>query len=255
MMLLPSHIIVFNNSIPISTIFWFLGLAASLLLCFFHSRVRGFKVIEMFKIALVGFLGALIGGRLGHVFQYWNHFLEYPVEVFYLHQGGMMYLAGLYGGLLAGVFYVRRRYDVLQILDLAAPSICLGHFFGRLGCFFYGCCYGIGVSVENSYLGYQFFGDDILRYPTQLFSAFGLLILTLILSWLYSKSLRKGSVFLTYLFLYSLMRFGVEFLRADERGVLFGIESLSPSQILSIGTIFLLIILIPSWIKGTSKTF
>lgn len=241
-MLLPSHISIINLVIPISSIFWALGLIASLILCYFHCCLRGFKVKQMFKIALVGFLGALIGGRLGHVIQYWDHFLNYPLEALYLHQGGMMYLAGLYGGLVAGLLYSRKHFKPLLILDLAAPSISIGHFFGRLGCFFYGCCYGSIASKNGLVLGYQFPGEEVLRYPTQLFSAIGLLILTFLLCWLYRKSIREGSVFLAYLGLYSMMRFLVEFLRADERGSLLGIEFLSPSQVLSLVTIFIVVL-------------
>lgn len=252
-MWLPPEISIAGNSIPISSIFWVIGFFFALMLGLFHGRKRGFQVGEMIKIALVGFAGALVGGRLGHVHQYWDYFSVHPMEAFFLHEGGMMYLGGLYGGLVTGIIYCWKRYDLLKVLDLATPSICLGHTFGRIGCFFYGCCYGLEIGKDSLLPGVVFAGDLAARYPTQLYSAIGLGLMTIFLCWLYSFSRRPGFVFLSYLALYSMMRFSIEFLRDDERGTLFGVNFLSSSQTLSLATLGLLLLVFPIWYRKVKE--
>ena len=116
-----------------------------------------------------------------------------------------------------------------DILIIAPACITLAHGLGRIGCFFAGCCYGVET---DSIFGVKFPHLDHNVYPTQLYEAMFLIILTAILSLLAFKYKNKYTMPI-YLASYGVFRFLIEFLRGDDRGAfLFGI--ISPSQVFSI---------------------
>ncbi|MCS6912368.1 MAG: prolipoprotein diacylglyceryl transferase [Myxococcales bacterium] len=165
-----------------------------------------------------------------------------------LWRGGLAY----YGGFLLAsaycIYYTRRRrIPTMRIGDLAAPAIMLGLFFGRMGCYLNGCCYG---KVTTSILGTRFPVGSIpwraqyeakliqvwepMRpvHPTQLYEALGCLAIFAVLYYLVRPRKRMdGHVFGAMLILYALVRSLCEIFRDDERGVLWG--WLSTSQIIS----------------------
>ncbi len=106
----------------------------------------------------------------------------------------------------------------------AACAVALGHAFGRMGCFFAGCCYG---RKTQSFLGIYFpsLGRKVL--PTQLFEAGFLFLLFGVLSVLLFRT--KVNTLSVYAIAYGVFRFIIEFFRADDRGASF-IPWLSPSQ-------------------------
>ena len=109
--------------------------------------------------------------------------------------------------------------------------ITIGHAFGRIGCFFAGCCYG---KPTDSIFGVQFPGAYFERlgkvHPTQLYEAAFLFVLFGVLSWLLLK--KKFQYTMTvYLAAYGVFRFLIEYLRYDDRGQL--VSFMSPSQVWS----------------------
>jgi phosphatidylglycerol:prolipoprotein diacylglycerol transferase len=110
----------------------------------------------------------------------------------------------------------RKRADPWNTMDLLAPYIALAQGLGRIGCFLNGCCYGTG------------------GMPVQIYSSLLLFVIFMILM-LWQKVRRfTGEIFLAYCVLYSFKRFGMEFLRGDNPGVLFG---LTLSQAISLAVI------------------
>jgi len=153
-----------------------------------------------------------------------NYFIKYPVEIIQIWKGGLVYYGGFISSLIFGIWYLYKKHiNIKKVLDTFAPAIALGHVFGRLGCFFSGCCYGkecdFFLSIDN-------------RYPTQLFEAFGNLIIFILLHRFNKSKHKNGQIFVLYLFFYSLLRFFVEFLRGDDRGIF--ILGLSVAQVISI---------------------
>lgn len=119
------------------------------------------------------------------------------------------------------------------LLNSLLPPLALAQGFGRIGCFLGGCCYGVpclfGVAYPPGSYPYSIVGD-IPLFPIQLVEAvllFGLFGIALL-----SAPTRRMYV---YVIGASVIRFFVEFFRYDRRGTLFGIESLSPQQLLSLG--------------------
>jgi phosphatidylglycerol:prolipoprotein diacylglycerol transferase len=163
-------------------------------------------------------------------------------------RGGFAY----YGGFIAAVafawWYVRKhKLGWWKTADLAAPGIALGLFFGRIGCFLNGCCFG---RVTTSAVGVLFpRGSDAWRtqvdkhliapgqaplavHPTQLYEAITCLIIFVILYYVVRPRRRAyGQVFAALLLLYAIGRSLCELWRADDRGVFHGI---STSQLISL---------------------
>jgi len=178
-------------------------------------------------------LTGIIGARIFYVLININYFVKNPVEIIQVYKGGLVYYGGFLSAVIFGIFYLyKKNINIKKMLDLFSPALALGHIFGRIGCFFSGCCYGKET---------DFFLAINNRYPTQLFEAFGNLIIFIVLNNFYRKKNTDGAVFILYLFLYSLLRFFIEFLRGDDRGAF--TVGLSVSQIISIG-IFIIAFLI-----------
>jgi phosphatidylglycerol:prolipoprotein diacylglycerol transferase len=149
-------------------------------------------------------------------------------------QGGLTFYGGLLLAIPGGIWFVRRRrLDMGRVADIAAPCIMLGLMFGRLGCFFNGCCYGVPTA---SFVGVHFPGHLGPVHPTQLYEAAGASLLAVALY--VTLRLRAatgraghGELFGWMLVGYGILRSVLEIYRADPRG---GLGSLSTSQIISI---------------------
>src|SRR5262249_11792855 len=95
-------------------------------------------------------IGTIIGARTLYVISYWQEqFAGRPFsEVFMVHHGGLVFYGGLVGASLACILYTQiKRLRLWKIADILAPSIALGHAFGRIGCLMNGCCYGRPTSL------------------------------------------------------------------------------------------------------------
>ena len=167
---------------------------------------------------------------------------------------GMVFYGGFFGALIAVFIYCKINKDVSKkdIFDIFAVSVPLFHFFGRIGCFFAGCCYGVesdfGIAtyINTSPLHY-----GISRFPVQLLEAFLNLLIFILLILLYKRKKLRGELILVYMSSYAPVRFVLEFFRGDEvRGFVFG---LSTSQFISLLLLaFLCVYSIIKFIKKSS---
>jgi phosphatidylglycerol---prolipoprotein diacylglyceryl transferase len=165
------------------------------------------------------------------------------------YNGGLAYYGGLVGGTaLAARVLQRDRMPLLRVIDATAPGVALGLCVGRLGCFLGGCCFGV---VTEGPLGVSFppwspasesqFRHGLLAaasepslpvHPTQLYEAAGCLVISAVLfAWHRRAEPRDGRIGLAFLAGYAVLRFALEFWRADDRG---GGLGLSTSQWLSV---------------------
>ena len=143
--------------------------------------------------------------------------------------GGITFIGGLIGGVVTFIaifFIVKNKLTgkFVEVLYVAPTCILVAHGFGRVGCFFAGCCGGIKT---DSWLGMKFPHYSYKIYPTQLFEAIFLLTLFAVLFILIWKKKFKYS-FTVYLGLYGIWRFLIEYIRGDDRGSFVG--NISPSQ-------------------------
>lgn len=174
------------------------------------ARWEGIDPEKILDLAILLVIGGLLGARLFYVFfyepaYYWAH----PLEIFKLYQPGLVFHGGLLAGILITVWFVRRsRLSFWSLADTLTPFLALGYGITRIGCFFNGCCYGKPTGLP---WGVVFPGLlDIPRHPTQLYSALGGFLLFAFLLWLFFHRRFRGEVFLSYLIMYSLLRFAIE---------------------------------------------
>lgn len=177
---------------------------------------------NLYSLFLYSIIAAIAGARILYVLTNIGVFMREPLAVFKIWQGGLVY----YGGFILAVLYViwyskRKKIPLARLSDAMAPALGLGHFFGRLGCFFAGCCYGKSCSLPWAV---TFSGENTLAlrgiplHPTQLYEAFGNLAIFVFLHFYNKKERAAGKTFALYLITYSVLRFTIEFFRGDFRG-------------------------------------
>jgi phosphatidylglycerol:prolipoprotein diacylglycerol transferase len=221
------HPILFKiGSFTISTygFFVFLGVLVAYLII---SKEAKKEVIDkevfsslIFWVLIFSFLGA----RIFYIFINFKDFLKTPTR-FIFSRSGFVFYGGIIFGLISS-FYLCLYYKInfLKFADIVSLGIPLGHALGRIGCFFYGCCYG---KPTDSFFGIRFplqSPAGILKekvIPTQLISSFFLLLLFIFLKNLKKRKRFEGEVFVAYLFLYGIFRFFIEFFRGDPRPYIF----------------------------------
>ena len=152
---------------------------------------------------------------------------------------GWVVFGGLLGGIFGGwVFCRMKNLPVWKFFDIGMPSVALAQGFGRIGCFFAGCCYGVETDSPFSivFTHSDFAPNHVHLVPTQLLSAAGDFALAFFLwAWDRKRKKRDGEVTALYLILYSAGRFVIEFWRGDLiRGA---IGPLSTSQFIALFTL------------------
>jgi prolipoprotein diacylglyceryltransferase len=155
---------------------------------------------------------AAVGGILGAKLPIWvaNYKLLFAGGSPQLWLSGRTIVGGIIGGAVA-VWLTKRRLGIKRKLGnyLVAP-VCIGIFFGRIGCFLTGCCYGASTSLP---WGVDF-GDGVARHPTQLYEA--LLVLAVFGYALVMKDrYAPGELFKRFMIVYFVWRFVVEFVRVN----------------------------------------
>ncbi len=243
------YISIFSLELPTYGLISLVGVIVAGLVALKLAPKRGIEKTDLVSTAIVAAIGLFIGAHLLYGitriedvmeafrsykrFENFGDFLSRILELF----SGMVFYGGLYGGLLAGFLYAKKKkIPVGGVSDVFALFIPLFHVFGRIGCFFAGCCYGVeskwGISgrVITGKLR-----EVTPRFPVQLLETFLLLLLFFLVFFLYQKGKAKGRLIFIYLLIYAVLRFCLEYLRGDEiRGKLL---MFTTSQWISIVTI------------------
>jgi len=256
------------GSFPINTYGVFLALAflCAILIAVKLAARDGLPREKIYDLSLWMLLASLIGSKVLMLFtepEYRDHPLQL-ISLDFLRSGGVFY-GGLLGAIVTGYFLMKRyKLPWWKTADACAPGIAVGNFFGRLGCFSAGCCWGkpttLPWGVKFTELGHEITGVpiDVALHPTQLYESFSMLIVFFFLLWLHKHKRFSGQVILLYALLYSIIRFLIEFLRDDPRGDLFGLTTrtgLSTSQLISIVVgIGALILLIIRWRRAAATS-
>lgn len=190
----------------------------------------------VFTAALVGIPSGIIVSRLLHVIDLWpSYYSQHPAQIFGV--GGLQGLTiwGAVLGAALGIWVWGRfaHFKTGHLFDLVAPGIVLGQSIGRVGCTINGCCYG---AETDSPLGVIYTNLDsyaplgIKVHPTQIYEIVFLLATFGILLAVRKRLKPHGALFLVYLSLYSVWRFGIGFLRV---GTVFAL-GLEESQVISL---------------------
>lgn len=203
-----------------------------------QAKKEGINPERIMDMGVYLLLAAIIGSRILHVLVNLSDFTRNPLDVFAIWKGGLVFYGGVLAAIPTGIWYVKKHdLPVWKTADIIAPYAALGHAFGRLGCFFAGCCHGtpssgpLGITFTDPH---SLAPQGIPLYPTQLFESGGefLIFAALIVLRRYKKF--NGQIFWLYPILYAILRFIVEFYRGDtDRGFYFS-GMISTSQIIAI---------------------
>lgn len=247
---------VFGQGVYLYGICMALGLIACFVFLMIAFVKKNFNENSIDTILIIGVVGAALGIFSAMLFQSMYDFIANPDEGF--HLGGMTFLGGLIGGVVGYLaiywlyIYAIAPHTKIKWLQNnmnagltdAVPIIPIGiviaHAFGRLGCFFAGCCYGMET---DAWYGIKFATTATKVVPTQLFECIFLVVLAVVMSILYFK-FKFNCNMGVYAVSYGVWRFFIEFVRDDYRGEF--VAGLTPSQfwcilmvIIGIGYFFL----------------
>ncbi|KPJ55104.1 hypothetical protein AMJ47_01095 [Parcubacteria bacterium DG_72] len=225
---------------PVTIYVWGLFLVLGLLFVLFYSLKRskslGTDPNLIIDASLWLLIGMIIGARLGYVLEYLNYYFLNPIEILKVWQGGLTFHGGLIGLLTAGIIFARVKKISLETFfktaDIIALSAPLGIAIARIGC-----------SLINDHQGVQtllpwaiIWPDGVMRHPVAEYLILANIAIFLILY--FSKPQKTGQTFFFFLFLYSVMRFFLDFTRSADPLYF----SLSTAQWLSLSIILGIII-------------
>jgi len=228
-----------------------LGIVAAIFLIRSEVRRKGLPLTEdeQVNFILLTVFAGIIGARLYYVLFNWSYYRGFPWEIPAVWHGGLAIHGGVLGGICSALWYARwKAIPLLRLTDLLSPPLILGQAFGRFGNFMNGDAHGIPTTLPwgvvfspQSPAGSQFPGIPL--HPTMLYE---MAINLGIFAYLWSTRKRPaqdGYLTMRYLGLYSLGRFGVEFLRADS----LWLGPLRTAQLVSIALLLLSATLIVAW--------
>lgn len=240
----------FHMSIPLSSYGTMLSLSflVGVSLGAQDAERQGIDPNDYLTAAVYGMICVILGARLFYILQNWQSYISHLWEIIALWKGGLVFYGGFIGGTIGVGIYVRYKgIPVWKFLDASTPSIALGLFFTRIGCFLNGCCYGRPAQVPWAVRfprGSNAFYDEIEKgliasssdgslplHPVQLYESLEGLILFLFF-YLYVRKRKSfdGQSFWSFTLAYSVLRYINEIFRGDDiRGYLWA-PYLSTSQ-------------------------
>ena len=199
---------------------YLLGFVAAMLLGRWRAtrdEWRGWNARDVDDVMFHVVLGVILGGRLGYVLFYKPaYYLEHPLEIFYIWQGGMSFHGGFLGVLFAMLLFARRKQTSwLRIMDFLAPLVPPGLAAGRLGNFINAELWG--RPTEGPWAMIFPSVDQVPRHPSQLYQfALEGVALFVLLWWFSKRPWPAGAVSAMFLIGYGIARFVAEFAREPD---------------------------------------
>ena len=238
------------------------------------GRLPGTDMNGFSDLLFYGMLGVVLGGRIGYILFYsFGAFLDNPLMILRVWEGGMSFHGGLLGVMIAALWWTRKQQlHFFDTMDFVAPLIPLGLGFGRIGNFIGAELWGkytqagwgvifptdpafkdwTSEQLQSQYVAGAL--DQFARHPSQLYQAFleGVLMFA-ILWWFSSKPRPRYAVSGMFALLYGVFRFLVEFVRVPDEGIGYlAFGWLTMGQVLSLPLIALGLFLF--WLSRRSPT-
>lgn len=201
------------------------------------ARQRKLKLTpdDLYDLLFYIIIGVMVGGRIGYVVFYdLRGYLQAPVDILKIWQGGMSFHGGLIGVILATLYITRKKgWDFWEISDLICAAVPVGLGLGRIGNFINGELYGRPTSLPWGVIFPE--GGEMPRHPSQLYEALleGL-VLYLILRWLFKQRYQPGTVVWGLIGFYGLFRFLVEFVREPDAQIGLDLGPFTRGQLLTL---------------------
>ncbi len=197
-------------------------LAFVLVLILGRHRIRtqpwcGFSVRDLDDMLFLGVVGTVLGGRLGYILFYkLADYLQEPLHILYVWEGGMSFHGGFLGVILAMLWFAHSRgRKWMAVTDFIAPLVPLGLGAGRIGNFINAELWGRPADVPWAMIFPNI--DNLPRHPSQLYEfALEGLVLFALLWWFSRKPRPVGAVSGLFLLGYAIFRFAVEYTREPD---------------------------------------
>ncbi len=227
---------------------YLLGFGMGYYLLLQRSKVAnsGWNKDQVSDLIFYGAMGVVLGGRAGYVLFYnFPKFLDDPLWLFAVWEGGMSFHGGLLGVIVACILFGRRyQKTFFTTIEFAAPVVPLGLLTGRLGNFIGGELWGRVSDVPWAMVFPK--GGPLARHPSQLYEMILEGLVLFLILWFYSKKPRPtmaiSGVFLTG---YGAFRFFVEFFRQPDSHIGFDLLGwMTRGQILCVPMVLLGVALI-----------
>ncbi|MGA6986204.1 MAG: prolipoprotein diacylglyceryl transferase [Terriglobales bacterium] len=242
--MLPRLFQIGNFYMPTYGVLVATGVLVGLWISVRNSEKQGINGDDAWNLGILVVLAGIIGAKILYIINDWSSYANNWREIFSLNtlQAGGVFSGGLIAAILTAAWYVRRHHmPPLRTCDGFAPGLAFGHTIGRFGCFAAGCCYG---KPTNHFWGVIFTNPlassvsltplGVRLEPTELIEAFAEFCNFLFLTWLLGRKKFDGQVWATFMILYGIERYFIEFLRGDPgRGEVFG-GIMTGTQLISI---------------------
>jgi phosphatidylglycerol:prolipoprotein diacylglycerol transferase len=267
---LPRLFNVGSFSLPTYGLLVATGVLIGLWISVRNSEKQGINGDDAWNLGILVVLAGILGAKILLIVNEWDTYSGNWRQIFSLNtlQSGGVFSGGLIGALLMAAWYLRKRHmPALRTCDGFAPGLAFGHVLGRFGCFAAGCCYGKhtdhfwGVVFKNP-LANSWAGTPLNERlePTQLIEAAAEFFNFVLLMWLLKRKKFDGQVFASFMILYGIERYFIEFLRGDPGrgevfgGVMTGTQLISICLVISGGLIWWLKSGVPRTVAAQSST-
>ncbi|MBI2919435.1 MAG: prolipoprotein diacylglyceryl transferase [Chloroflexi bacterium] len=203
------------------------------------AKQRGIPSDWIYNVAMWGIVGGIIGARLFTLIDTFDYYVENPMAIFALWEGGLAIFGAILGGFAGGVLCCwRKGYPVGQIADLAAPGLITAQAIGRLGCIVNGDAYGAPTTLPFAIVytnpNNSFAPLGVPTHATPIYEiVWDLLVLGVLLK-LRGRLKPDGALFAAYLGMYSLGRFFISFFR-ENVPVLAGLNAAQVIALVALG--------------------
>ncbi|SDD66207.1 prolipoprotein diacylglyceryl transferase [Sporomusa acidovorans] len=198
-----------------------LGVLAGLWLATRLGKNSEFTEDILLEYVVYGLFAGILGARLWEVVFSWEQYAANPLHALMFWEGGLSIQGAVIANVLLALrYFPRKGLSFRRFVDIGAPALILGQAIGRIGCLFNGDAYGkptdawYGVVYQPGTPAYSAWGNVPL-VPAELFEAGLDMVILWVLLYLFPRKQFDGQVALAYFVLYSLARFGLEFLRTD----------------------------------------
>lgn len=225
-------------------VFTAVGIAAGVFLALLVGRRLGFTEDDVYSAALIAIPCGIIGARALFVFERWGTFMDNPDEIVRINEGGISIYGAVLGGVAGGLVYGWiRRLPIRRGLDGAGFGVILGMAVGRIGDIINGEHFAEASSlpwaVRYTHLNSPSavshpdcslrpgvpLDEVCAQHPAVAYEMVGDLLILGVMFLILRYVRRDGIAFFSFLLLYSLMRFGVSYLRLDSREVIAGLTT------------------------------
>lgn len=232
-------------------IYWYgiiIATGFTIALCYAMINSKRFGIVQdkLIDAIIVGLITGIIGARLYYVVFYpGNTYINNPVSIFQIHEGGLAIYGGIIGGLTGGIIVAKiKNINIPSILDIAALGFLIGQCIGRWGNFINQEAFGTetnlpwGMVSENTLLE-----TSNPVHPCFLYESLWCLLGFIFLD-IFSRKFKKynGQIFLLYIVWYGTERFFVEGLRTDS--LMLPYVNLRVSQVLAAISIVISVIIL-----------